>query len=624
VGYEYKGADPRFELPNPFRIENGCLLLIGVVFLVVGLLLILEVRGDFADTLHAVQSVQATVPRMAVVLPLAGALLSLAFAFIGVALTQLRLYFGRNRPQSLSHGYPPGVEAPLTPQAQELREHLRQQALPLKEPLGAVSSLLHSLMPSLILAPEPLRIAALTQFMNALRLLAMLISLLVGVLGSNDARVQQWLSVAFLLWGLAVLVRPLGRKRTLEQVQSALSPAQLILLLVGAILLPVAADAFAAHLPPLPISAPLTQVITLLVLGLCCYAGFFFAFTRQLYSRPAFSVASVQQTWTIRCDPAEVLNEFDRQMQLRWAEQVPNRIYGRQTPRVDLKQDSGRFTGEFLEETQPLPQAANPVSLEAVLGAPQWRPLLLIDCLATLCFAASAGAFLAFGYGLRSTEGIPYSTLIWALVFLGLGSYGLRTAHLLWSRFDYASRVIAVEMIGQFRTASVGIGGAWSDSLKSSSRLAQIEAMTFRVWMAELHTVTFGKDGSRYIVAMTGAPKEATQLATELRTFAEAQAALVAPVATGDAERAGQIANMNRLLGGGAAAARPALASPAQSAPLLSHPDVESTIILPQQTAGRRDVPKEANRFCTQCGAPTTSGALFCSSCGTRLAPAAA
>jgi hypothetical protein len=72
--------------------------------------------------------------------------------------------------------------------------------------------------------------------------------------------------------------------------------------------------------------------------------------------------------------------------------------------------------------------------------------------------------------------------------------------------------------------------------------------MTFRLWMAEVHSVAFGKDGQRFIVSMMGKPDEAAGLAKRLKDFITSQAVMVSVGSSGDQERAARAGMMNAQL----------------------------------------------------------------------------
>jgi hypothetical protein len=105
-----------------------------------------------------------------------------------------------------------------------------------------------------------------------------------------------------------------------------------------------------------------------------------------------------------------------------------------------------------------------------------------------------------------------------------------------------------MEMSGAYAAAEVAQGNRYTSNLHSSSQVVQIEGMTFRLWMAEVHTVAFGKDGQRFIVSMMGKPDEAASLTKRLKDFITSQAVMVSVGSTGDQERAQRAGMMNAQL----------------------------------------------------------------------------
>jgi len=105
-----------------------------------------------------------------------------------------------------------------------------------------------------------------------------------------------------------------------------------------------------------------------------------------------------------------------------------------------------------------------------------------------------------------------------------------------------------MEMNGTFAAAEVAQGNRYTSNLHASSQVVQIEGMTFRLWVAEVHSAAFGKDGARYILSMLGKPDLAAALAKRLKDFITSQATLVSIGSTGDQERAQRSAMMNAQL----------------------------------------------------------------------------
>ena len=72
------------------------------------------------------------------------------------------------------------------------------------------------------------------------------------------------------------------------------------------------------------------------------------------------------------------------------------------------------------------------------------------------------------------------------------------------------------------------------------------EELTLRLWVADVDSICYGRDRPRYVVGLAGNATESERLGRHLAEFARSQSVLVSPSSTRDAERAGQIAEMNR------------------------------------------------------------------------------
>lgn len=119
--------------------------------------------------------------------------------------------------------------------------------------------------------------------------------------------------------------------------------------------------------------------------------------------------------------------------------------------------------------------------------------------------------------------------------------------------------------------------------------------MTFRLWVASLHSVCFGKRKFRYIRAMQPEDEAARGLADKLRAFAREQAIILAPSSQIDRERQAQLQNMN---------------TPEVMAP-PPVPTLAETVVAEASTT---------TRFCSSCGQKSAPGQRFCGGCGSPLA----
>jgi len=209
-------------------------------------------------------------------------------------------------------------------------------------------------------------------------------------------------------------------------------------------------------------------------------------------------------------------------------------------PVIDPKARTGQFTAELMEEYQPMPLKAITPGLLETLKDSKYALLVTISGFSAVCLVASAVCFFVWA---RMPEVAPW--LLYALITAALAATTHRVSHALWQRFDFDSVLIYCEMKGQYVTAEMQHGNVMRDTLKTTSSVTQIESMTFRLWVASLHTICFGKDATRTIRAMQPEDDAAREIADKLRTFAQEQAIILAPTSQADRIRQNQLQNMN-------------------------------------------------------------------------------
>jgi hypothetical protein len=501
------GGNRQLTFPNPVRLHNRFLFAAAAIIFGFAGALLARVR----DNVH---------PPSYLALGLAIAMIAAAIAFLYRALSQLRFYFGRGQPQGLA----PVLQAEAagsSPQAEQaVKETLRQQAIDYPEPNGPIAGLLYGLMPDLLYAPPPLRAFAEWQFHGMLTLAVMLLglagALIVGVPihAGRPSFLPDWIGLPFVLAALWILARPAPPDRAPGG--ASLSVRWMSGLIAAAFICPVVLSVVGPSLPPVPVISPYPHVVALLLAGIVLHGLFFAAIRRQLLPRPPAAVSVIQETWTLSANPAMVIGEFLRIMQEAWREKVPNRRYVRVEPVIDLSLRAGSFTGEILEETQPFPRQVTGDGERQI--SPSGAPVLILALEgAGLAFIA-IGAALTFLIG--RAAGADAALALYAAFGWGLGAYGLAAAHRLRLRFDFESRLFWLEMSGQYVSAQVEQGNVIQGNLRASSSMVQVEGMTFRLWCADIHTVCFGQDAPRHIVALMGNAEAALGLAARLRSAA--------------------------------------------------------------------------------------------------------
>lgn len=541
MSYEYSSSSQNFTFPNPLRQHNLFVAGAAAASGLTGLVLLFEARV----ALHSGAHIEAFAAAL-----VAFALVSVGGYLLFQVFSQLRFFFGRGRPQGLAQQLSPDQIGTSQIAEHYIKESLRQQALEYPEPADPLSGLLYYLVPDMIYSPRPVRAFAERQFQAGVLTLALLVGLLVSaILGGGDGggRVSGWVAIILFVISAPSLLNPKAGARA-EMGINVLSVPKMAGLIAFSVLGPVAIALVGNALPPSPFGIGTTTLLMLLVLAGILHALFLVAVMRHQMSAPSTNVSMVQDTWNISVNPALISAEFMRAMQDAWWEKIPNRRYCRIDPVVNLQQRSGQFEGSMVEETQPVPftisgdrpfASGNPAIITLINGYA--LALTIVACIASYMLV---GALTGGGAGIGSLAAC--TLFVWALA-----KAAFDVARFLTLRFDFRSQVVWMEMSGAYAAAEVAQGNRYTSNLHSSSQVVQIEGMTFRLWMAEVHSVAFGKDGQRFIVSMMGKPDEAASLAKRLKDFITSQAVMVSVGSSGDQERAARAGMMNAQLGMG-------------------------------------------------------------------------
>ncbi|MFL6677750.1 MAG: zinc ribbon domain-containing protein, partial [Burkholderiaceae bacterium] len=373
---------------------------------------------------------------------------------------------------------------------------------------------------------------------------------------------------------------------------------------------PVAAGLLGAALPSVRYSVT-SQALFLLVCALVAVVLILCALHAQLDASPQTERACEQRTLSMNGPPASLVTELDRTLQAQWVEKIPNRRYTRIEPVTEGAAGSGRFTGEVLEETQPMPMTGTAaVTFGSALREPRHSWLVMLDLYGTLLTLVGVACALVYVRGFDPSRVLVdgwggSATVGYAAVCLAIAAFCFQSAGAIWGRFNFESVLVWVELLGTWQSSRIGTGNAFNSRLQTENDVVRVEAMTLRVWRARVESVVFGKDGERQVTAMYATPQEAARLAGDLEAFAARQSVFVAPRAAQDAQRIEALRATESLLGG----------EPPARADALAHADAG----VPRVTRA------PAGRFCTACGTKAGPEAKFCSACGTALpAPDAA
>jgi len=591
MAYEYGSSAQRLDFPNPYRVENVFRMAAAVILIGGGLYALFLARNGLTAHLEG----WSLAPIIIGIGMLAGGIKHAA-----TALSRLRFFFGRGKPEGLAGELAEG-QTGEKPDAPRLKATMRGGAIAVEEPTGALNGLLYSMVRPLIWAPQPIQWVAQLQFRTGLTLIVVLIALLATMLGVSEPNDLAWLGLFFFVYTAALLFIPLERGAL---ARTHLGPGGLIGLVLVAILAPVLIHNLSPHLRTLGGVDLSGQALFLLICAIAAVVVFFIALLRQMVAPPQTIMACEIATVSMNAPPNQVLVELDREMQRGWIEQIPNRRYARQIPQTVGA--SGSFNGELLEETQPMPRDdMRKITLQDALREPRYRWLTLLSGLGVLYTLATAVSLLLFAHkvSMRFTEPVIWEYICFAGGMFSLATFCLRAGHILWSRFDFTSRLTWVEVDGNFQRSNTAIGAQFTDRVRTEKEIISVNDMTLRVWVAEVDSVTFGADSQRRMIGLRGRPDLALSLREHLQRFAEGQSSVDMPASRADLEKIAAMNSMNRASAG----ADPRTALQGVVDAVAPSPPVTPSFAKPRPDA------------CPKCQHPVSSTAKFCPECGTSL-----
>lgn len=589
MSYEYNAESQRLDFPNPFYLENWFLTAATGTLCLGGLVLLLLSRGSLA---HG-QGLQGALPL----------LLGLGLLVSGLnhgrkLFTQLRFFFGRSQPHGLAQELAQDATG-KSPQSDELKEMLRQNALTYPEPTGPLNGLLYAWIRELIFAPAPVQRIAQRQFQTGIVIAVTLLSFLIAWIGFSDGRAAAWMGLFYFAFSVFLLLRPLEDG---ARAQAQVGMRGLIVLIMVAIFAPVLLPRFSDALPDVSWLSLEVQTLCLLLASLVSVGLYFRALMNQMGGPPATNMAREQTTLSINCHPKQLMDELDRTLQDGWIERIPNRRYARVMPLVSS--GAGVFSAELVEETQPMPASdQRRLDIGAAFALPRFRWIAWLDVAALALTVLGTAWLVLFGVRFHPATAEPrlFSLVTLGVAMLALASYCLRAGHVLWGRFDFTSRLVWVEMHGNYQAARMDFG-SFTDRIKTEKQVINIETMTLRVWAAELDSVIFGKHTARVITGLRGTPDYARQLVRHLTDFAQEQSIIVAPTAQADLQKSALLGAINQRDG----------AAPTELPPAAMMQAIRAV-------AAPVSMPTMARRDCPSCQAPVEVDDHFCGHCGSAL-----
>lgn len=532
MGYEYNPHSQRFDVPNPHRVENFFLAAGAACLIASGFASLFTAR----DRMLAHQANASWAALAVAVLTLFA-----GFTLVSWMLWQLRFYFGRDQPKSLAPNMTPTQSGEST-EARALTETMRQNAFNYAVPVTGIDQLLFTWMPDLLFSPKPLQDIARAQFRNLLVFVAILVSALIAIFGMSAPGQRQLVFMLYCVLAACVLVRAVLRPGIGS---TELSVLAVIALCVTAVIGPVALSMLLPENLPAPLGMRWSLLASIAVFAaLAAAVMLLMAVMRQTLRPTTISMANHLEVVSFNGAPNQILLQYARMLQDLWVEKIPNRRYIYHPPAADGTR--GSFSGESLEESQPVPTDAEPLTIEHCFSSREYRWLAGVVSLSlALIIATAALSWIAVARWPANAADLIAAAIICFLVAM----YSLRSSRYLWRRFRFTSRLYWLEMQGNFQVSNVDFGNIVQDRFRSHKTVTNVEDMTLRMWVADIDSVCYGRDRERFIVGLAGNQAESQRLAEQLAAFARSQSVIVAPASVRDAERATQMSEMNRGLG---------------------------------------------------------------------------
>src|SRR5690349_17302305 len=359
MAYDYGSS--RIEVANPFRLEGALTAVRGVVMTILGIVLLLSLRQQVLEPGSA-----------AGVVKLSGAIaiLSGGLLFVGAGLYRVfRFYVGRGMPLDLA----------ATGKLQDRPEHqikpvyrlndlkdmlMRRINRTYAEPTGWLPRLLHSLVGNMLFLTPPLRNVAQSMFATGVATLTVvllygltLFSATTGLVPIRGTPAPSWIGWIYVATLFIVLWRNRPTLPRMAGPRPLASEATVVWAIVLAILGPwVLLLINKSRALPVITLSPVPWLL-LLAIGavVICLSCISMVILRMPADAPKTEVSEYRDQWQESVHPMDIFRCVDLTMADFRFQEIPNRIYERDNPRL-VDDTKGDFSGYVIQETQPIPQ----------------------------------------------------------------------------------------------------------------------------------------------------------------------------------------------------------------------------------------------------------------------------
>ena len=565
MAYEY--GSQQVNIPNPFRFEGVAYTIRAAVLILLGLYLLLQVRGLVAGG-----------DRMLGVVDALGGMALVGFgifsAYVGL-FKVFRFYVGRGQPadltstvssqQSVTPGAPTGgatgFHSIYTPVG--LADMLFGRKNPtFREPEGWLPRMLHSFVRNLIFLPYDLRNDAVSRFValtHSLIVLALLglawFSGVTGLVPMAGTPVMSWLVAVVTGLLLVIWLREALRKERSARVVLKFSAATLALWVAIAVLAPFALVWINGMrpLPEVPFS-PYPWFALTLLLGIAAFAySLLLALRRTPAEPPPTQVTEYQEHWQESVHPMDIFRAVEITLAKHRFQEIPNRIYEQDVPELVAQgsQNKGEFKGRTVQEIQPQPVSDRRGDLVINSGIVAGQALLL-----------GAGVVVfAVLLGLKAFTLAHVQMLIGMLLLWTAGRLFARTSSVYVSEIEFISDLIVFAVTGTFSESRVATGMSVYDSTRSENTIVR-SSLTPWLVVSRLRSSTLTVSGSlnleqpRLILGMQENAALSRELVADARSFLSDRQIMATVGSEKDLQAAANIYQMNERTRAEAAAGK--------------------------------------------------------------------
>lgn len=529
MAFEY-GSDT-LGIKNPFKFEGFVLTVRGVFVTILGVI-----------ALFAVKDLVANGAKLAGWMSLAIGILLLSNGVIATGrglFKVMRFYVGRGVPASLAKNVGKSESHVKEPYIAYGDKNLEQMLMGRKnttfvEPDGWLARMLHTIMPRLLFMPYPIR--NLAQKLGAGMIYSLLAFLCYGLAwfsGSSgltniaDTPILDWLSI--ILAGYLFLVWSQRRSPLQRLLGATVQPAGskgVVLMLVFSILAPVALSYFhynVTPLPPIPLSAGSYIGFMTFLAAVATVYGLWLTFLRAKLANPKTDVSEFRTNWQESIHPQEIFINFENiVMANRRYKEIPNRVY-RDFDAQLVEQgsnDKGKFSGEMVQETQPVYKSLPITPLFKMLrigGTIAGESLLAIAAL--LFYLAIEPVTQINQQVIPAVDALIYPVIIWVF-----GQIISNSARVFWSEMHFESLLVYFQCHGTYSESKVSTGTGIHDSTRSENVVVR-SSLTPWILTSRLVTSCFAESGSnnleyyRRILELHKADDDLDKITSEMKEF---------------------------------------------------------------------------------------------------------